>query len=72
VHHSLTSGEIGRWLMGLAALVGGAACLVYIVRGARRRDRRSLTGAAIALPLLVIAVNSIDMNQADEVLKPVV
>jgi uncharacterized iron-regulated membrane protein len=72
VHHSLTSGGIGRWLMGLAALVGGAACLVYIVRGVRRRDRRSLTGAAIALPLLVIAVTSIDMNLADEVFKPVV
>lgn len=55
LHHSLTSGEIGRWLMGLAALVGGAACMVYIVRGVRRRDRRSLTGAAIALPLPVIA-----------------
>jgi uncharacterized iron-regulated membrane protein len=72
VHHSLTSGEIGRWLMGLAALVGAVAALVYIVHGVRVRDRRSLMGATIALPLLIIAVTSVAMNLGDEVFKPVV
>lgn len=72
LHHSLTIGEPGRWLMGLAALVGGAACLVIVMLAIRRRDRRRLIGASFALPCLVFAITCVDMNLADEIFKPVV
>ena len=70
LHHSLTIGEPGRWLMGIAALVGIAACITLLGQGARRRDHRSLIAAALALPSLVFAVTCVDMNLADEVFKP--
>lgn len=70
LHHSLTIGEPGRWLMGLTALIGIAACIIVIVQGARLRDRNSLSRAGLALPCLVFAVTCVDMNLADEVFKP--
>jgi uncharacterized iron-regulated membrane protein len=72
LHHSLTIGEPGRWIMGLTALVGMAACLIVIGVGYRRRDRISLVSAGLCVPCLVFAITCIDMNLGDELFKPTV